>query len=278
MRIGIHTDNYRHEDRSLDYCLDSIKAMGATICELNMLEGYDLFQGHCFGPNISMNEDPLEFREKIERRGLKASCVDAHYPLWSYRCIEHMRKAILFADGLGVDCLATTDAHEFPHGMDAKEAFNVVKYHIGQVLPWAERHKVIIGVEPHGQLTNDPDMLMKIVTSYDSEYLKINFDTANTFIRGHEPHKFLEKVISKVHHCHVKDVSKSLADAARGKDTGIASSHVAVGEGVNAPNIIECLKVFKKHNFKGVLCIETHGEARSKTSFEWLSKQVKALV
>ena len=50
MRIGIHTDNYRLENRSLDYCLDSVAAMGAKICELNVMQGFDLFQGHGFSP------------------------------------------------------------------------------------------------------------------------------------------------------------------------------------------------------------------------------------
>jgi len=47
--------------------------------------------------------------------------------------------------------------------------------------------------------------------------------------------------------------------------------------GVNAENIIACLKVFKKYGFEGVLCVECGGEARSEVSFKWLSKQVAAL-
>jgi hypothetical protein len=50
-----------------------------------------------------------------------------------------------------------------------------------------------------------------------------------------------------------------------------------VGEVVNAENIIACLEVFKKHGFEGVLCLECGGEARSRKSFEWLSKQVALL-
>ena len=48
---------------------------------------------------------------------------------------------------------------------------------------------------------------------------------------------FLKRVLGRVNHVHVKDVSKSLADAARGKDTGIGISHSAIGDGVNADNI-----------------------------------------
>jgi len=277
MRIGIHTDNYRLECRSAEYAFDSIAKIGAKWTELNMMQGFDLFEGHGFVPNISMSEDPLEIREKVEKRGLKVSCLDAHYPLWSYRCIEHMRMAILFADQMGVDAIATTDSDRMPAGMSEEEAFAVIKYHLGEVLKFADRHKIAVCLEPHGLLTNHPEKMKRLVTCHNSEYLRINFDTGNTYVAGWEPQEFLAAVIDKVHHCHVKDVSASLAAAARGEETGIPSSEVSVGEGVNAENIVACLKVFKKHGFKGALCIECGGEERSAKSFKWLSKQVASL-
>ena len=47
MKIGIHTDNYRVENRSPEYCFDSIQKIGARYTELNMLEGHDLFIDTC---------------------------------------------------------------------------------------------------------------------------------------------------------------------------------------------------------------------------------------
>ncbi|MHC4808521.1 MAG: sugar phosphate isomerase/epimerase family protein [Planctomycetota bacterium] len=277
MRVGIHTDNYRLESRSAEYCFDSIARIGAKYTELNMMQGFDLFQGQGFIPNVSMHEDPFEIREMLEKRGLKASCLDAHYPLWSYRCIEHMRMAILFADQMGVDAIATTDSDELPKGLSEEEAFTIIKYHLGEVLRFADRHKVAVCLEPHGELTNHPEKMQRLVNCHNSEYLRINFDTGNTFVRGWQPQEFLAQVIDKVHHCHVKDVAPELASESRGEETGIISSDVYVGEGVNAQNIIECLKVFKKHGFEGVLCLECGGEARSEASFKWLSEQVGSL-
>ncbi len=87
MKIGIHTDNYRLESKSIEYTLDSIAKIGAEYTELNMMQGIDLFQGQGFIPNVSMLDDPLEILEMVEKRGLKVSCLDTHYPLWSCRCI-----------------------------------------------------------------------------------------------------------------------------------------------------------------------------------------------
>lgn len=277
MKIGIHTDNYRLESKSTEYTLDSIAKIGAEYTELNMMQGIDLFQGQGFIPNISMLDDPLEILEMVEKRGLKVSCLDAHYPLWSYRCIEHMRMAILFAGHMGVDAIATTDSDKLPDGMSEEEGFTVMKYHLGEVLKFADRHKIAVCIEPHGQLTNDPEKIKRLVTCHDSEYLKINFDTGNTYIAGWQPQEFLAQIIDKVHHCHVKDVAPEFAEQARGEETGIISSDIYVGSGINADNIVECLKIFKANNFKGVLCLECGGEARSKDSFEWITKQLKTL-
>ena len=274
MKIGIHTDNYRLESKSLEYCLESVSKIGAEYTELNTLVGFDFFEGLKFIPNISLYEDPLAIRDLVERYGLKVSCLDAHYPLWSYRCIEYLRMAVLFADQMGVNAVATTDSDQLPPDMTEDEAFTIMKHNLGQVLKFADRHKVAICLEPHGRLTNNPETMKKLVHCHDSDYLCINFDTGNTYVAGWQPQEFLAQVIDKVHHCHVKDVAPEVSDTSRGEETGIISSDVSVGEGVNAPNIVECLKLFKKNNFDGVLCLECGGEALSKKSFTWLSKQV----
>ena len=71
----------------------------------------------------------------------------------------------------------------------------------------------------------------------DSPFLRMNMDTGNTFIAGQDPVAFLKRFVDKVSHVHVKDVSQSLAAAVRGDQTGIAVSHCALGDGVNADNI-----------------------------------------
>ena len=115
---------------------------------------------------------------------------------------------------------------------------------------------------------------MGIVEAYQSEYVGINFDTGNTFIAGNDPLTFLKGVRKYVNHLHVKDVSKSLADAARGKETGISASVVPVGGGVNAPNIAACVQYLKQTDFDGVLEIESDDVENIQSSVDWLRKQV----
>ena len=100
----------------------------------------------------------------------------------------------------------------------------------------------------------------------------MNFDTGNTFIAGQDPVAFLDRFRDKVSHVHIKDVSQSLAAAARGELTGIAVSHVALGDGVNAANIVRCLEMLIGAGYDGVLSIECEGQGGPmiERSLAWL--------
>ena len=90
----------------------------------------------------------------------------------------------------------------------------------------------------------------------DSPYLRMNMDTGNTFIAGQDPAAFLGAFMGKVSHVHIKDVSESLAAAARGELTGIAVSHCALGDGINAENIVRSIRLLANAGYDGVLSIE----------------------
>ena len=67
---------------------------------------------------------------------------------------------------------------------------------------------------------------------------------------------------------HIKDVSEELTAAARGKDTGIASSSVYVGQGASAEDISGCIQLLKKNTWDGVLCIEADGDQNVQSLIE----------
>ena len=113
----------------------------------------------------------------------------------------------------------------------------------------------------------------------DSPYLRLNMDTGNTFIAGQDPVAFLGRFIGRLGHVHVKDVSESLAAATRGKQPGIAISHCALGDGVNAENIEHCLALLRDHGYQGVLSMECEGEGGPmiERSLQWLRKKLEGL-
>jgi len=175
---------------------------------------------------------------------------------------------------VGIPYVDTTDGAAKLPGMSDREQIGIIKYHLAQCVPVAENYNVTINVEPHGPFTTNPEMLLEIIDHFDSPHVKINFDTGNSFISGQDPVTFLEQVIQYVTHLPLKDVSQELTAAARGKDTGIASSSVYVGQGANAENISECIQLLKKHNWDGVLSIEVDGDQNVQSSIEWLRGQL----
>ena len=112
-----------------------------------------------------------------------------------------------------------------------------------------------------------------------SPFLRMNLDTGNSFIAGQEPVAFAERFKDKVAHVHVKDVSQSLAAAARGGQTGIAVSHCAIGEGVNAANIVRVLEILRDHGYDGVLSMECEGQGGPliEKSLHWLRMTLERL-
>jgi len=275
IKLGINTDNWRHADKPVEYCLEFIAGQGVKYCELEAVGGAEFFTGLGFAPFIPLNSDPLALRKKLDRLGLHVSQLDVSFPINRWECIDFIQRGILYSSHLGVPCVDTTDGKYKLEGVSDKEQLDLIKYHIRQCLPFAESHKVIINVEPHGPFTTRPETLLEIVEHFESEYVQINFDTGNTFIAGQDPLEFLKAVRKYVTHVHVKDVSRELADAARGKSTGISASVVFIGEGVNAPNISRCIQYLTETDWDGVFSIESDGEDNVVKSVAWLREQIE---
>ena len=129
----------------------------------------------------------------------------------------------------------------------------------------------MIAVEPHGPYTNDGEFMQRLFDHFDSEYLRFNFDTGNSFIAGLDPLEYCKRFRKYLIHAHVKDVSASLAAAVRGEETGIGSSQVPIGGGVNAENIRKVFRYLNETKWDGVISIECHGsDENMKASVEFL--------
>jgi len=154
-----------------------------------------------------------------------------------------------------------------------------MKRSYGEIIRVAEAHEVVVTIEVHGYFTTRADWLAEMLAFCgDSPWLRLNLDTGNTFIAGNDPVRFADRFLDKIDHVHIKDVSQSLADSVRGGATGIAISHVAAGDGVNAENIRQILAKLSDNGFDGVLSIECEGQGGPMLadSLSWLRKEVAA--
>lgn len=279
LKLGMHVDNWRHLDAPYEVPCQFAKDHGLKFVEFGTIDGDYFIQALGYSPHIPLHSDPLKLKRYLDSMGLKMSQLDAAFPISSpegqYRGVAYTLRAIQFAKAVGCPCVDTTDGARKPEGYSDKEVMALIKQYYRIVLEWAERYDIIINVEPHGPYTTNPDTMERILSLFDSPRLRLNLDTGNTFIAGQDPVKFLKRFRDKLAHCHIKDVSEALAKAVRGEETGIASSVVGIGEGVNAENIAGCIEVLKDTQWDGVLSIECEAApGKMEQSVEWLRKEI----
>ncbi len=279
LKLGMHVDNWRHNDVSHEVPCEFANQHKMEYVEFGTVDGDYFIQALGYNPHIPLHSDPLKLKAYLDKLGLKVSQLDAAYPMscpeGQYRGIPYTIRAIQFAKALGCPCVDTTDGGRKPTGYTDEEVMALMKQYYRVVLEWAERYQMIINVEPHGPYTTNPDTMERILSFFDSKYLRLNFDTGNTFIAGNDPVAFLKRFKHKVSHLHIKDVSESLARKVRGGETGISTSIVSIGEGVNAENIAGCIELLKDMKWDGVLSIECEAAPGNvEKSLEWLRKEI----
>jgi len=279
IHIGMHTDNWRTLSGSMADAVASAKENGLEYIEFGVLDGQDFIQGMGYAPTVSLDSNPIKLKRYLDENGLKVSQIDGSFPIvgppGAVLGVRYVQKSIQFAAAIGCPCVDTSDSASVPQGYSDKELLAMTKENYRQILDWAEDYNIIINVEPHGPFTTNPDTMEQILNFFDTPLLQMNFDTGNTFISGQDPVKFCERFIDRISHMHIKDVSKELADAVRGGETGIAMSESAIGEGVNADNIAAIIELLKAKNWDGVISIECQGTKRCiQKSVEWLRSKI----
>ncbi|MBI5280683.1 MAG: sugar phosphate isomerase/epimerase [Candidatus Solibacter usitatus] len=261
--IGFHTDAFNSSYWSFSQCLDWAQANGLHFIECGAIDGVSWIHGLGYQPHVALWEDPLLLRRDMDAREIAFSQIDAAFPLskpeGASLGVEYILHTIRWAKLAGCPHVDTTDDRFPPAAMTEREAMDHMRRIYRQVLPVAEAHEIVINIEPHGHFTTKPDFMAEMLAFSDSPYLAMNMDTGNTFIAGQDPVDFVRRFSSRISHVHIKDVSESLAAAARGELTGIAVSQCAIGDGVNAANIRDCVQLLLEAGFDGVFSIECEG-------------------
>ena len=282
IHLGLHTDNWRPLSVGFEAACDKIAATGLKHLEFAVIHGQNFIAALGYDPGVSLQSNPRALRRFLDQRGLRVSQIDGSYPMMgpngSAFGVPYVQQSLRFAADLGCPMVDTVDgAFETP-GLSRKEVFRVTCDNYAQVLPWAEDYQVVVNVEPHGPYTNDLDFMQRLFAHFDSEWLRCNFDTGNTFIAGHNPLDYCKALRQYIVHCHIKDVSPALAAAVRGEETGIGTSEVFVGGGVNADNIRACMEYLASTGWDGVVSLECSGtDENTRKSVEWMKGVVKGL-
>jgi len=278
--LGFHTDAFNSAYWSFDQCLTWAHAQGLRYIECGAIDGVSWIHGLGYQPHIALWQDPKLLRARMDTFGISFSQVDAAFPLsipeGATLGVEYILHTLRWASLAGCPGIDTTDDRYKPEGATDREVLEHMRRIYRMVVPVAESYGITINIEPHGHYTTKPEFMAEMLAFVDSPFLRMNMDTGNTFIAGQDPVAFLSQFIRRVSHVHVKDVSKSLAEASRGELTGIAVSHCAIGDGVNAGNIQRCWELLARDGYRGVLSIECEGQGGPmiERSLQWVRQLI----
>lgn len=264
IKIGFHTDAFNSSYWSFEQCLQWAQKNDVHFIECGAIDGVSWIHGLGYQPHIALWEDPLAMRAKLAQYDVAFSQIDAAFPLslpeGASLGVTYALNTLRWAHIVGCDHIDTTDDRFAPPGLSDAQALEMMKRSYHQIVAAAERYEIIIDIEPHGYYTTKPEFMEKMLAFVDSPYLRMNFDTGNTFIAGQDPVAFLQRFKHKVSHVHIKDVSETLAQSLRGELTGIAVSQCAIGDGVNVDNIKKCVDILVDIRYDGVVSLECEGQ------------------
>jgi len=275
MDISVNLEFVRHADKSFEYGARRAAQLGYKYVEPCFLMGTCLLSaaGYCHVQSFDL--DPQYFKEFCGRLRLKISGLSSHSDLLDTRVgVEYARRGILYARALADRGLFDTppvvmicETMHPPKWMTPADAFAIMKMNLRPMLECCQDNGVYLGVEPHGPYTARKASMLRILQLHDSPWLRVNFDTGNSFLAGEDPYAFLEAVKGKVVHIHAKDIAIKQAEAQRGKVHGTPVG-CACGDGVIDWKRI--MGILRSAGYQGILSVECGTEEQAERSIKHL--------
>jgi sugar phosphate isomerase/epimerase len=253
IEVGVNMEFIRCEDKAFEAGVARAAQIGYQYVEPMVHNGRELLSEAGYFHSFSMDNDPLEMKDILERHGVKASGLSAHTPLMRPEiAVPYLEKAIRLAAVIGAP-VVNTDEGIRPEWLEDEECFQVMRYTLKKVLQVAARYGIYVAIEPHQSITKHTSGLLRIATLVDSPWLKVNYDTGNAYLGGEDPYDGLRAVLPLVVHVHAKDISIKQSEEEKGKVTGTPVG-CACGEGVI--DWAKVVQILREGGFSGVLSVE----------------------
>jgi sugar phosphate isomerase/epimerase len=271
IEIGINMEFIRGQDKPFEEGVRRAAEIGFRWVEPMVHNGRELLSEAGYFHSVSMDEDPLEVKDVLDRYAVRPSGLSAHCPLMRPEVsVPYLQKAVRFAAALGAP-VVNTDEGIRPPWVPLDDAFAVMKYTLSAVLRVAERYGVFIGIEPHQSISKTTSGLLKIASLVPSPCLRVNYDTGNAYLGGEDPYAGLKAVSPLLAHVHAKDISFLQAEEEKGKTTGTPVG-CACGDGVI--DWARVIAILGDVRFEGVLSVECGTPEQAKASLAHLQPLV----
>lgn len=264
---GVNLEFIRSEDKPFALGVARAAEIGYRFVEPIVHNGRELLSEAGYFHSVSMDEEPFDIKDILDRHGVKASGLSAHCPLMRPEIsVPYLEKAIRFAAIIGAPVI-NTDEGIRPDGMELDDAYTIMTYTLGRALRVADRYGIYIAIEPHQSITKTTQGLETVATLVESPWLRINYDTGNAYLGGEDPYEGLRAVADMVVHVHAKDISIRQSSDERGKVTGTPVG-CACGDGVI--DWKKVIGILGEAKYEGVLSVECGTAGQAARSLEHL--------
>jgi len=220
---------------------------------INYFEGSTDDRKHIY-PYIFRNEELNKLRNVLSSHKCKFVVLSGGWADFAVResllkfQFNSVIKQLEFCQTFGIKTLRLFVSH-LPSKYVEEKYFERVIKNIKKLLPEIKKYNVEIAFENHGGITATLKDILKIIESITDNQIGVNFDPANFVPWGQDPIEALNKLISYIKHCHLKDIVYTNNGKLEGYE------FVTLGKG-----IIDYKKIFnilKRNKYKKYLSIES---------------------
>lgn len=195
--IGVNSNCYH--GYSIEEALDGIRDAGFHYVELTATKGWT---EHVF-PTQSF-EYLSGLRNRMENMDLFPFAMSGHCNLMDASRLPDFIKNIELAGFFGCDYIVSSVGEAHLENKE-KSGNDVLVRHLDSLLPILERLHMQLVLEIHGEHCNGT-ILKEITDLVKSDYVKINYDTANAvFYGGVNPVDDIDVCMSDIAYMHLKD-------------------------------------------------------------------------
>ena len=184
--------------------------------------------------------------------------------------IGHMRENIDFAAEMGAMGCRITAGCRYP-GVREEDGVDWAVEGLLKSGEYAKTKNIQLGFEnhykdkrwEHEDFIMHAEVYLKVFERIKDSWVGVNFDCSNQVMVSEDPMKILNRVISKVWHCHASD-----------RHPGVYK-HTVIGEGVT--NYDAIFKALSDYGFSGIISLEDGqpgGDPGTLKSFSYLRRKI----